>query len=313
MSYAPKGYSTSQKLDRLIAEHACVSPVGVNKNGLAVAASLFSYLVASDTAEAGSTVNSITAAGIESSARVGDIVRFTSGALIGIEANVIGVSTNKLTLGEDLSAAPSAGDAFSLMRYISPSVNSAGALAMSMSFIRNGVSQNVIEDTVTPANNRPLPVKIESTSGEVTINAGDLDVNINHDGANYSSVRIGDGTNLAAVTGDNEVKVRVNSTTGLTKAIAPTYNAYGTTPVTTAAYVQLVASTGDQIRKVQIFDSSGETLVFATGAGGAEVDQFYVFPGGIETLVDIPAGTRISIKAVTGNATAGYFAMNAWK
>lgn len=313
MSAAPKGYSTSQKLDRLSAEYACVMPTGENRNGLAVSASLFVYSVGVDKAEAGSTENVVVATGIGTTAVKGDIIRFTSGSLSSLEASVVEVATNSVTLSEDLGSAPSAGDDFSIMRFIHPVTDSTGGLSMSLSYIRNGSNQSVIEDTVTPANNRPLPVKIESTSGEVTINAGDLDVNINHDGANYSSTRIGDGTNLMAVTGDNEAKVRVNSTTGLTKAIAPTYNAYGTTPVTTAAYVQLVASTGDQIRKVQIFDSSGETIILATGAGGAEVDLMYIFPGGIETLVEIPAGTRLSLKAVTGNATTGYFAMNAWK
>ena len=311
MSTAPKGYSTSQKLDRLSADYACVSPLGQNTNGLAVKADLFVYVVGTDAVEAGSTINTINATG--HAAVRGDVIRFTSGALNGIAVSVVSTETNSFTISEDLDVAPSAADTFSIQRFINPVTNSAGGLALALSFIRNGASQDVIEDTVTPANNRPLPVKLESTSGEVTINAGDLDVNINHNGANYSSVRIGDGTTLAGVTTDNEVKVRVNSTTGLTKAIAPTYNAYGTTPVTTAAYVQLVASTGDQIRKVQIFDSSGETLEFATGAGGAEVPLFYIFPGGVETLVDIPAGTRISLKAVTANATAGYFAMNAWK
>lgn len=313
MSYAPKGYCTSQKLDRLSAEYACVSPVGVNRNGLAVAASLFSYQTANGTAEAGSTINTVVANGIHGFARYGDFVRFLSGDLVGIEVPIVSVSTNTLTLGDDLSAAPQNGDAFEVLRFISPSVNTSGALAMAMSFIRDGSATNVVEDTINPANNTPLPVKLESTGGEVTINAGDLNVQMEHDGASPASVRIGDGTNLLGVTSDNEAKVRVSSTAGLTKAIAPTYNDYTGTPVTTAAYVQLVASTGDQIRKVQIFDSSGETMILATGAGGAEVDLMYIFPGGIETLVDIPAGTRLSIKAKTANATAGYFAMNAWK
>ncbi len=39
-----------------------------------------------------------------------------------------------------------------------------------MTFIRDGLPQNVLEDTVTPANNRPLPVKLTGFSGDVTIN-----------------------------------------------------------------------------------------------------------------------------------------------
>jgi hypothetical protein len=311
MSTAPKGYSTSQKLDRLSAEYACVNPVGQNSNGLVVNASLFVFSVGTDQVDAGSTTDTIVAAA--HAALRGDVIRFTSGALSGVSVAVASTTTNNIILGEDLSVAPTALDDFVILRYINPVANSVGSLSTALSYIRDGLAQDVIEDTVTPANNRPLPVKIESTSGEVNITAGDLNVQMEHDGASPASVRIGDGFNLLGITGDLEAKVRVNSTAGLTKAIAPTYNDYGTTPVTTAAYVELVASTGDQIRKVQIFDSSGETLEFATGAAGAEVPLFYIFPGGVETLVDIPLGTRLSLKAVTANATAGYFAMNAWK
>lgn len=344
MSSAPKGYSTSQKLDRLSAEYACVMPTSENTNGLAVAASLFVYVVGTDAAEAGSTNYSIVATGIESVARKGDMIRWTSGDLAGKFVHIVDVATDKLTVSEDMGDSPDVGDAFSIQRYVNPVTNSTGGLAMALSYIRNGVSQDVIEDTVTPANNRPLPVKIESTSGEVNITAGDLNVQMEHDGATpasvrigdgsellsittanqaevhathsgaaYSSVRIGDGTTLAGVTTDNELKVQVSTTSGSSKAIAPTYNDYVGSPVTTAAYVEIVASTGDAIRRLQIFDSSGETMILATGAIGAEVDLMYVFPGGIETLVAIPAGTRLSLKAKTANATAGYFAMNSWK
>lgn len=43
-----------------------------------------------------------------------------------------------------------------------------------LSFLRNGVSTEVTEDTVTPGNNRPLPVQLTSLAGPVTVNAGDL-------------------------------------------------------------------------------------------------------------------------------------------
>ena len=88
-------------------------------------------------------------------------------------------------------------------------------------------------------------------------------------------------------------------------------NDYSITPVTTAAYVQLVASTAAITNLLEIFDSSGQTLVLAIGAAAAEVDKFYINPGGNgQVPLAIPAGSRISIKAVTANATAGYINLN---
>ena len=124
-------------------------------------------------------------------------------------------------------------------------------------FVLDGVNQNVVEDSLIPANDRPLPVK--------QLGRGLANVSTLHD---YTS------------------------------------------NVTTAAYTQLVASTTSTINRLQIFDSSGETLVLAIGAAGFEVNKFYIVPGGIDIDFSIPAGSRISIKAVTNTASAGYNVIN---
>lgn len=88
-------------------------------------------------------------------------------------------------------------------------------------------------------------------------------------------------------------------------------NSYVSTPVTTAAYVQLIASTSNLYQEFEIFDSSGQTLVIAFGGAGVEVDSFLVFPGGNGRVSHkVLAGTRISIKAVSGNAIAGEISIN---
>ena len=88
-------------------------------------------------------------------------------------------------------------------------------------------------------------------------------------------------------------------------------NDYTSTSVTTAAYVQLVASTGSAVNKIEIFDSSGETLKIAFGAAASEVDQFLVFPGGQGAInINIPASTRVSIKAVSNTASVGEIDIN---
>jgi hypothetical protein len=82
---------------------------------------------------------------------------------------------------------------------------------------------------------------------------------------------------------------------------------YGTTPITTAAYVQLNASTVKAIIYLSIFDSSGNPMILAVGSPGSEVDQIYVPPGGSVGgyYLAIPAGSRISYKALSTNSTSG--------
>lgn len=88
-------------------------------------------------------------------------------------------------------------------------------------------------------------------------------------------------------------------------------NDYTVTPVTSSAYVQLLGSTSAVINAIEIFDSSGQTLVLAFGAMGSEVDQIYIIPGGNGRIpLSIPSGTRVSIKAVTATASAGYIDAN---
>lgn len=88
-------------------------------------------------------------------------------------------------------------------------------------------------------------------------------------------------------------------------------NDYSVTNVLTSAYVQLIASTSEEITELDIFDSSGNIMVVAFGAVSSEVDQFYISPGGNGKLpVSIPAGTRVSVKAVSANSTVGDLIIN---
>lgn len=84
-------------------------------------------------------------------------------------------------------------------------------------------------------------------------------------------------------------------------------NDYSSVNVTTAAYVQLVASTASEINSLHIFDSSGQDFVLAVGGAGAEVDQIQIPPGGWDAPVFlyIPAGSRLSIKSKSATASSG--------
>lgn len=88
-------------------------------------------------------------------------------------------------------------------------------------------------------------------------------------------------------------------------------NDYSSVNVTTGAYVQLIASTSNTYKEIEIFDSSGETLKIAYGAAASEVDQFLVVPGGNGRIrFNVPTATRISIRAVSATANTGEISVN---
>ena len=82
-------------------------------------------------------------------------------------------------------------------------------------------------------------------------------------------------------------------------------NVYTITPVTTAAWVQLVASMPYTVQSITVFDSSGQTLLLGVGQSGSEVAQILIPPGGGTFPLGITAGSRVSIKALSANATTG--------
>lgn len=85
-------------------------------------------------------------------------------------------------------------------------------------------------------------------------------------------------------------------------------NSYAATNVTTAAYVQLIASTANAVNTICLSDSSGSIMKVATGAAASEVDRIYLPGGGAGCYaVNIPAATRISLKAIDATASTGYF------
>lgn len=103
-------------------------------------------------------------------------------------------------------------------------------------YVNDGVNTNVESDSADVSNNRPMPsgLHIQNEAGEwipvrldqtspyantpipvvltdiagasvVNVTASDLNVSIKHNGADPSSVRIGDGTNVAGVNASNEL------------------------------------------------------------------------------------------------------------
>lgn len=103
----------------------------------------------------------------------------------------------------------------------------------------------------------------------------------------------------------------LQTTTGGMSVVDKSRLDYTGTSVTTAAYVQIKASLAAVTKKLQIFDSSGQTLILAVGGAGSEVDKLYVIPGGNgEIDHSIAAGSRISLKAVSATAGVGESTIN---
>lgn len=92
----------------------------------------------------------------------------------------------------------------------------------------NEIDSNLRYSNADVTNANPVPVKVMSTGGDVTITAGNINVRFSHvdegGGVGYDSCRIGDGTTLVGVTTSNELKVSdVSNTNPLDKfAIART-------------------------------------------------------------------------------------------
>lgn len=168
-------------------------------------------------------------------AKKGDVLRIMSpAALAGWEYDIIEVidadflvvfDTASETPGDDI---PQAADDIKICRWVTAKADSEGALTTSsgpVQYVRNGATQTVVQDTVTPANNRPLPagiyivkdgeihpvtkdtgtpantlgipVEIVAASGTpINITAGDIQVQLTDLGVNFDAVRIGDGSGV---------------------------------------------------------------------------------------------------------------------
>jgi len=152
-----------------------------------------------------SDTRTITAAG--HAALAGDILRMTSGSADTLEFSVYSVGTNTIVLHEDPAIDPAVTDNFTILRPITLTLSETGYMPAVNTFMLDGSEQAVTEDTVTPANNKPLPVKLTGVTGDLTITAQNLDVQSTHTGANPDSMQIGDGTETVAVNASNEMQV----------------------------------------------------------------------------------------------------------
>ena len=224
-----KGYPSQSKLGSDTMEHACVVPSGTDSHGLMAIAKSTYQDTATDLAEALSTDQVIVATA--HGALVGDVLSWRSGVLSGQEYFVTAIpDANSIRIGGKMPSAPGVGDEFRVLRSKTQEVSSGGGIVTGpITFTRDGSDQVVTEDTGTPANNRPLPVKITGLDGDVVIDAANLnlEVQLDHDSANPDSIRVGDGTETLAIEADSAARVAVTDAAG--NRLGP--NADGSVPI----------------------------------------------------------------------------------
>ena len=289
--------------------------------------------------EAGSTKRLIKCTGIN--ARKGDLIKFTSGALVAIDAPVLSApDANTIILGTELDSVPAVGVTFELCRYTFFKVDSNGLIVATSGptqIKKDGIDTYINEDTTDAANapmpsglmikdetgkwvpvvldqtapyaNRPIPVAITDITGSSVVNvtASGLNMKIAHNGADPSSIRLGDGTTLVAVTLANELKTADASLLAeMQKANAKLVFGYcSDIPVSDVALTDLYTG---QAKKVRIVQNGGEVLkIYKNGVNIGALEA----GGKIEFFIDMDLITdKISImgtQVATTNLSVNIF------
>lgn len=202
----PKGYPSQKKADNGTAEFVTLSPIAALKHGLDVALGGTYFNHSSQVIEAGSTTTQIVLTAHD--LRVGDKLRFTGGALINEETSVVKViDANTVQISPELSSTPAASDPYDILRPVTLTLGEDGSFSGPVKFVKDSNIVDVTEDTATPANNLPLPVKLTSVTGDINITANDLNVQLSHSAANPDSTQIGDGTEIMQINASGEAQV----------------------------------------------------------------------------------------------------------
>lgn len=85
---------------------------------------------------------------------------------------------------------------------------------------------------------------------------------------------------------------------------------HGSAAVTTSDWTEVIATTSAEINRLYIADTSGSFLIIGVGAALSEVAQIYLSPGFAGWIdLNVPASSRISIKALDTTTSAGRFVL----
>lgn len=154
---------------------------------------------------------------------------------------------------------------------------------------------------------------VQSGAWTVTVTATNLDIrDLSSASDSVAAVQSG-AWNVADITGTVSLPTGAATAAGVAALrdgrtyVTSARHAYSGANVTTGAWTELVAATGDTINELHIFDSSGQTLELGVGAAASEARRFLIPPGGFGAPISlqIASGSRIAVRAVSGNATSG--------
>lgn len=121
------GFDRNELSTQLISDqNVTAEPIRQNQIGLTIASNLFVTKPESDVVASGSTSNVIVLT--TNTLQVGDIVSFTSGSLTGTQVKVKSVDGFNVTLVNNLSSIPTAGNTVDILRYIYPLTDSTGTI-----------------------------------------------------------------------------------------------------------------------------------------------------------------------------------------
>jgi hypothetical protein len=158
------GFSNQKKLGK--SEFVTVHSAGSDRKGLAT-----SQLYLADVNAVAVAISAVTQSndkkityvdlGTAHDARLGDVLRMTTGTLIQWEFEIIEIpSANIVGIFNIAPTLPLATEEVKVCRWVTAKSDDQGALQVSqgpLQYTRNGAVQEVIEDTAVAANNRPLP------------------------------------------------------------------------------------------------------------------------------------------------------------
>lgn len=296
---SPKGFPSALKEARTAANFSTVEPVHEEQNALSVLTHQFMREVDPlVTIEANSTQTNLVVTGHQ--ALRGDVVNFTSGALDGKEVKVWSTSANEIILAEKLTVAPAPGDTFQLLRHKAPRVDDDGFFITTsgpIQFRRDMLPTYVDEDTVDPANNVPLPVKLTGVTGDINITANDLHVQLSHSAANPDSTQIGDGTEILQITAAGEALVKDQDVLAmLTDIEAGIPEALG--QGTMAQSMPVVLADDHSVINVKLPDALTQTSTASLAALGAYLQ---LETNGASQFCFKPAGTWDGLLSLSGS------------
>lgn len=236
-------------------------------------------------------------------ARAGDFVRFETGAAQYIEIPIVKVETNRFLLSINSGLLPSSSDTFYILRYTTPQVDADGNATVvitpsPIAFVRNGLDQQVTEDTATPANSRPLPTKVLNNSGNAVDFATEATLGFVNINTEASSIYLGE-----AASGVNPFKVTAAQLDNLLSTTNSTTTNLGSNGVFTGTGVDAL-----QYGMVQIFvrashDSAALGLVFQASHDNItwfDTDAYNYLANTVKTYSLTPPARYFRVKFTNG-------------